>query len=284
MVAGAGSVLVVWAADQVRLLLAAMERPADLRRVRAYALSWFERWTAEQVAMSDDDDLAGLQDRLADWAAAPGRRGRWRRSWPTCGPRADVVARVLGMIRRGPERHRSRSPRRTTPRQLAPGVGPGSPAWYAYSAGRPTSEADVEVDGDVVARRVESEAEAVQIMTIWKAKGLQFPVVCLPMLWRQGTGPEDVVYTDPETGVRTMDLAKGGAGRIRPGPTPARKSARAEESSEQLRLLYVALTRAQHHTAVWWANSSGSTSRALSRFLFAADPDDRGASTPLRSP
>ncbi len=94
-------------------------------------------------------------------------------------------------------------------------------------------------------------------MTIWKAKGLQFPVVCLPMLWRPARNASDVVYTDPESGRRTMDLAKG---KDWPDATAAeerKQLARREEASEELRLLYVALTRAQHHTSVWWANSSG---------------------------
>ena len=125
-----------------------------------------------------------------------------------------------------------------------------------------------------MARRIESQAEAVQIMTIWKAKGLQFPVVCLPMLWRPGKNPDDVVYTDPETGRRTMDLAKGTKWPD-PATAAARKElAREEEASESLRLVYVALTRAQHHTAVWWANARGSKSRAISRFLFARHPGD----------
>ena len=39
-------------------------------------------------------------------------------------------------------------------------------------------------ENDVTARQVESEADTVRLMTIFVAKGLEFPVVCVPTLWR----------------------------------------------------------------------------------------------------
>ena len=270
VVAGAGSVLSSWAADQVRLLLAAMERPSDLGRVRSYALSWFESWAPGRVAGATDEDLAVLQERLGEWTSRLA-------SQPVAEVLADVwaesgvVARLLG---------RYDGDRNVTDLEhLAELLHDNAPQGMSGVAGLlalldrpPESEGDLEADGDVVARRVESEAEAVQIMTVWKAKGLQFPVVCLPMLWRPGRSPEDVVYTDPESGRRTMDLAKGRDWPDATGAEERKQWARTEEAAEHLRLLYVALTRAQHHTAVWWANSTGSSTRALSRFLFARDP------------
>ena len=129
-----------------------------------------------------------------------------------------------------------------------------SPASLALLDHPPETEADLDIDGDLVARRIESEAQAVQIMTIWKAKGLQFPVVCLPMLWR----PEEA-ERGRSTPIRTPaadDGPRQGNGLARqPAAGERKQQARDEEASEELRLLYVALTRAQHHTAVWWANS-----------------------------
>jgi exodeoxyribonuclease V beta subunit len=270
VVAGAGSVLSSWAADQVRLLLSAMERPSDLGRVRSYALSWFESWSPDRVAGADDVELAGLQERLADWTSRLGFQpvaevlaAVWAES--------DVISRLLGQYdgdRNVTDLDHLAELLHDNAHQGMSGVA----GLLALLDHPPESEADLEIDGDVVARRVESEAQAVQIMTVWKAKGLQFPVVCLPMLWRPGRHPEDVVYTDPETHRRTMDLAKGKDWPDKLEADERKRVARTEEASEQLRLLYVAMTRAQHHTAVWWANSTSSSTRALSRFLFARDP------------
>jgi len=271
VIAGAGSVLSSWAADHLRILLYAMEKPSDLRRVRAYALTWFEAYTAEEVAATSDDRLADLQERLANWAirlADHPVAEVLAQVWATTG----VVARLLGRFEG--DRHV------TDLDHLAEFLCANAPNGMSGIAGlqalldvAPEAAGDADVDGDVVARRIESEADAVQIMTIWKAKGLEFPVVCLPMLWRNGKSAEAVVCTDPTTNLRTLDLAKG---TCWPDPTTAaRRKERSDEeySGERLRLLYVALTRARHHTAVWWANGPGSKKNPLSRFLFARDPD-----------
>jgi exodeoxyribonuclease V beta subunit len=270
VVAGAGTVLSSWAADQVRLLLSAMERPSDLGRVRSFALSWFEYWTPQRVARANDEELATLQERLADWTSrlayqpvAEVLAAIWAET--------DVVSRLLGMYDGDRNVTDLDHLAELLHEHAAQGIS-GVAGLLALLDHPPESEADLEIDGDVVARRVESEAQAVQIMTVWKAKGLQFPVVCLPMLWRPGRAAEDVVYTDPETCRRTMDLAKGKDWPDKRGAEERKQRARSEEASEHLRLLYVALTRAQHHTAVWWADSKSSSTRALSRFLFARDP------------
>ena len=46
-----------------------------------------------------------------------------------------------------------------------------------------------------------------------------------------------------------------------------------EQRGEDLRLAYVALTRAKHQAVVWWAGSCDSRNSALSRLLFARDGD-----------
>ena len=61
----------------------------------------------------------------------------------------------------------------------------------------------------MTARRIESEAEAVQVMTVWTAKGLEFPIVCLPTLWRRTGGTSPVIYVDPDTGQKAFDVGKG---------------------------------------------------------------------------
>ncbi len=146
----------------------------------------------------------------------------------------------------------------------------------------PQHEDETEVDGDVSARRIASEAASVQIMTVWAAKGLEFPVVCLPTLWRPPRENEPVVYLDPDSGRRTFDLSGGAGWPDEEGALARRRLAADESAGERLRLLYVALTRAQHQTVVWWAQAQRSGESALAHVLFARsgpaiDPEGFGA-------
>lgn len=109
-----------------------------------------------------------------------------------------------------------------------------------------------------------AEGDTVRLMTIHKAKGLEFPVVALPDLGYGPRGPQATWFTHPATGVavrmREEEDEGGGAdeGPHRPPEKTAKKptsgalalARRAETEAEQdesHRLLYVAMTRAQDY-------------------------------------
>ncbi|MEA2480528.1 MAG: exodeoxyribonuclease beta subunit, partial [Thermoleophilaceae bacterium] len=121
-------------------------------------------------------------------------------------------------------------------------------------------------------RRLESDAEAVQVLTIHRSKGLEFPVVYYPYLWEPGyipRGEQPVFFHDPDAGdARTIDVGLDG-----PGFPRHQAQHEAEQRGEDLRLAYVALTRAQHQAVVWWAGSWDSRNSALGRLLFARDAE-----------
>jgi exodeoxyribonuclease V beta subunit len=261
------SVLQAPAADQWRLLLAALTRPSNVERARAFALSWFVGWSAEHLDAADDADLAVLQEQLQSWAdtlTSHGVAPLVQRVMSDSG----VVARVLGR----PDGDRQVTDLEHIGELLqaaTPSERPSLASLMSRLDVEPEIDAEVEAMGDVTARRIESEAQAVQIMTVWVAKGLQFPIVCVPTMWSKRAG--DVMYQDPATGERTYDLAKGESW---PTTTEARvrKGWAAEESlGEHLRLLYVALTRAKHHTIVWWTRAQDSERSSLAHLLFARD-------------
>jgi len=270
VVAGSGSVLDSDAARQLRFLFEAMERPGDLRRVRTYALSWFEGWSVDAVADADDRVLAHLQERLGDWATRLADRPVVEvlaQVWEETG----LIARVLGV----PDGDRNVTDLDHLAEVLhgaAPQGRSGVTGLLGTLDAPPAGAADAEAEGDVTARRIESEARTVLITTVWRAKGLEYPVVCLPMLWRNQKSRTALVFTDPATGRRTLDVTLTGEWPDAAALEERKALATKEEAAERLRILYVALTRARHHTAVWWAGSATSTN-ALTRLLFARDAD-----------
>jgi len=102
--------------------------------------------------------------------------------------------------------------------------------------------------------RLESDANLVQIVTIHKSKGLQYPVVFLPFCWDEDNNSVrfDAVY-------HTEKKVEGGEDKsILTIHTKADKSAKdkhvAEVRAEAMRLLYVALTRAEQACFVQFEN------------------------------
>ena len=110
-------------------------------------------------------------------------------------------------------------------------------------------------DGDADAAdgrqlRIESDAKRVQLLTIHASKGLEFPIVFLPLVWRtsdRSRRPPSVLSFHDDDGQRCVDL--GSADFIEHRGRHFR-----EELEERLRLLYVALTRAVHSLHVYWVD------------------------------
>ncbi|MCJ8169396.1 exodeoxyribonuclease V subunit beta [Atopomonas sediminilitoris] len=96
--------------------------------------------------------------------------------------------------------------------------------------------------GDETQVRLESEADLVQVITIHKSKGLEYPLVFLPFIasYRSATGHNGWRYHQ-DNGQQVLELDSH--------HPEASQQAEAERLQEDLRLLYVALTRARH--ACW---------------------------------
>jgi exodeoxyribonuclease V beta subunit len=119
--------------------------------------------------------------------------------------------------------------------------------------------------------RLESDAGLVQIATVHKSKGLEYPVVILPFVaWRSEPGARGLSYEDfhdaqgrPARAWRCKDVLE-----------PAQADAIAvqverEEQAEAQRQLYVAMTRAKHALHVVWSRNSRTETSALHWLLHA---------------
>jgi exodeoxyribonuclease V beta subunit len=144
--------------------------------------------------------------------------------------------------------------------------------------------AEQETGDEERSRRLESDAEAVQVLTIHRSKGLEFPVVYFPYLWEPTwlghERKEPVFFHDPDNDdARTIDVALDGRAFDQHVAQYV-----VEARGEDLRLAYVALTRARHQAVVWWAGSFNARDSALSRLLFARGEDGtvapKGPQTP----
>ena len=114
-------------------------------------------------------------------------------------------------------------------------------------------------------RRLDSDAAAVQLVTIHASKGLEYPVVYLPAIAdRHVPKPTRPLFHDDE-GRRCLNVGGGGADWL----DHCRRWAD-EEAGEWLRLLYVAITRAQSQVVCWWAPTKNAVASPLHRMLMRA--------------
>jgi ATP-dependent helicase/nuclease subunit A len=98
---------------------------------------------------------------------------------------------------------------------------------------------------------LEAEAlDAVRLMTVHRAKGLEFPVVCLADLGKDGRDDEGTlrISEDGSVGLRLARLGGGAVESERLERIKAEQRAAAED--EERRIFYVACTRAQEHLVV----------------------------------
>ena len=133
--------------------------------------------------------------------------------------------------------------------------------------------AEAEVADQARAQRLESDAQAVRIETVHASKGLQYGHVLLPFTWdaRASTNGNNkgpiLLRTEGKT---RIDLS--------PSTSPARQdaidAAHQETRREDLRKLYVALTRAEHRNVAWYGpmgkNGQTADATAMGRLLFRA--------------
>ena len=118
-------------------------------------------------------------------------------------------------------------------------------------------------------RLLDRESAAVRIVTVHAAKGLQFPVAYLPYAWDRPRHDKPEVLLLHENGRRLLDVG----GKQGPHYTQRADIHTAEEAGEQLRLFYVAATRAQCRVVAWWAPTKQNTATSpLHRLLFGRHP------------
>ena len=277
VIAGSGSVYATPAAENWLVLLEALEQPHRSGRVRAAALTPFLGRTATDLALGGEvltDELGAMFRLWADLLASRGVAALLEVATTDQGLLPRLLAQTGGERELTDLRHVGQGLHAAAVEE-----GLGLAALVEWLRRR---RAEAEGDGTAErTRRLDSDAAAVQVVTLHASKGLEYPVVYLPFAFDRWVPTPNVLLLHDEDGNRVLDV--GGPGS--PGRRDRERQAAGELAGEALRLLYVGLTRAQSQVIMWWAPSTNTPDSGLHRLLFgrsagsSAVPD----STPLVS-
>ena len=198
-------------------------------------------------------DLAAMDSDSGQWEAWARRVHDWQSLWAEQSfvrmfrslsavavdelmRRPGGPARAINLLHLGELLHQAEADQGLKPNALL--------AWFHTHREAPDGNAEAQQV------RLERATDAVEVVTVHKSKGLEYPFVWCPFLWdgvpRQSD--PDVVFHDTTQGGRvTLDLDWARARMS----TAAREAVR-EARQEQMRLVYVAMTRAVHRCTVFW--------------------------------
>ncbi|MBD9480583.1 exodeoxyribonuclease V subunit beta [Pseudoxanthomonas sp. PXM02] len=230
-------------AGELCTLLLALLHPADSGRLRAALATVLLGEDAPALAALEDDGEAQRQHqaRLLHW------RERWQRGGPfalvseLCAAQAE---RLLGLL--DGERRLTNYLQLGEHLQEAAAHTLGLHGLLDWLQAR---IADADPDDEAQLLRLESDALRVQIVTLHKSKGLEYPLVYLPFAGLGTSRPDSGRYRVVHDGTQRVLLWK--LDKDDPAWRAAGEAKKRDDQAEDARLLYVGLTRAEH--ALWIA-------------------------------
>ncbi|AWI78804.1 exodeoxyribonuclease V subunit beta [Parazoarcus communis] len=232
------SVFVTEDAEELERVLLAISEPARERRVKAaLATTLMGRDALALAALADDEAaLLDVLDRFAAWRDAWLRHGfgvMLRRWMADDGVAARLLARDDGERRLTNLMHLAEL--------LQQAAGSASPEVLLRTLATRRTDGS---GGEAAQLRLESDRNLVQIITIHRAKGLEYGVVFCPFLFdgypsKGDSGPMRAWHDDDDQLILDYRMASAADKEI------AARQQR-ERQAEDMRLIYVALTRAVH--------------------------------------
>ena len=256
--------------NQLRILFTAMANPADVRRVRALQLSWFAPSLFEGAESIDagatkEDSLKKLQAKCRLWTNELESRGLigWYQVLRLDDDVINEISADLDAERRLTDLEHVIE---LLNGQLGGRRAPVTAVLRALEDLRGTLNSE----GEAQKRRIDTDRDVIQITTMHSSKGLEYPIVLMP--FPKGPSPSKVfMYEHNE--IRSIDAAPSIEwvdGDL--NQSERKRLDKGETNGDELRLFYVAATRAQHQLVIWWGRSpSDSALRGpLARILFGS--------------
>ncbi|MCZ8382312.1 exodeoxyribonuclease V subunit beta [Mycobacterium sp. CPCC 205372] len=250
------------AADDWLCLLEAFDQPHRSGLVRAAATTMFFGYTAEDLATQGDSLTDRVADKVREWADHVRERGIAAvfEAAQLAGMGRRVLAWTDGERRMTDLAHITQLLHETSHREHF-----GLPALRDWLRTQREERSGASERG----RRLDSDAAAVQIMTVFASKGLQYPVVYLPFAFTRNIRTDEAVLFH-DGAQRCLHIG----GETSPDCAEVTKLGRAEAASDDVRRTYVALTRAQSQVVAWWAPSWDEPNGGLSRLLRGRRPGE----------
>ncbi|MGY1714209.1 UvrD-helicase domain-containing protein [Geodermatophilus sp. SYSU D01106] len=263
---GLFSVFASDAADDWLLLLEALGAPHRRGLVRRLALTAWFGWSAAEIDERGSEATDELADVLRSWEQVFARRGVAGLFAAACADR-QLPVRLLGRS----DGERLLTDRRHVAEALhaeATRSRLGLSGLQAWLRAR-VDEARYDQDEER-ARRLDTDAAAVQIVTVHASKGLEFPVVFVPFGWDPAGGGngQKLPRLHDAAGRRVRHVGGKGSADY----TTACQAEKDDSAGEELRLLYVAATRAVSRLVLWWVPARSTGTSPLHRLIFTATP------------
>ncbi len=272
-----GDVLASEAAAALQRLLDALADPGHGGRQRLLAASPLLGWSAAQLARAPGSDWERLADQLAGLAGRLERDGLLAcvgELLSTEGlARLSLGGRLLADLQQAAELVQERMHRL--------GLGAAAAAdWLRRLRLEPERRVPEE-------RQLNSTAAdaAIAVVTVHRSKGLEYPVVICPYLWRATAAPTASAgelgrrWLPPGARAPRLDLHRS------PHWGPGRQAAQADlaaAAQESERLAYVAATRARHLLVLGWRDDERHSANSLAPWLLAEGELRCAPSLPLQ--
>ena len=241
---GTSSVMTGRMAFDLRLIFEAIEKPVSNGHVRRAAATCFFGYTLSECGLLADAVMYQVQEKLMKLSAVLTRQGL-----AAFGVAIEQEVPMMQRIAAGHDGERNLTDFLHVFEAMdALGPAGGCTPHQAVETFIHLSNKDPK--HDLVSRRIESDADAVRVLTMHAAKGLQFPCVIVADLWKPAAknmhakSRPTVFYA--EDGKRKVDIGFA----VEKASTTARRRQEEAEDQEAKRLLYVAATRAEHYLGV----------------------------------